>query len=213
MNKDTIKIKQLEFIRKLASMAAAHPKYNAEFAEKVKAFFAALSTEQQDAAANIKAAAFMQIARNSAMLMEVRDLVSTLTDPKANCPGRTEEARRLLPLLDAYLGQPSAAPVQPQEQPKPVAWQVLNMRHPKMPAAVHASYPAFSEGDVNLRIVPLYAAPVQPASKPEVWMLTFDDERHFTMDPRIADEWRKLRSDPDDIVALTRCATSKEAQS
>lgn len=56
-----------------------------------------------------EAAAFMQIAKDSKMLFEVRDLISTLTDPKANCPGRTEEARRLLPLLDAYLHQPVAA--------------------------------------------------------------------------------------------------------
>jgi hypothetical protein len=51
-----------------------------------------------------KAAEFMIAARNATMFQDVRELISTLTDPKANCPGRHIEARRVLPLLDAFLG-------------------------------------------------------------------------------------------------------------
>lgn len=52
-----------------------------------------------------KAAEFMVAARHAAMFLDVRELISTLTDPEAKCPGRHIEARRVLPLLDAFLGE------------------------------------------------------------------------------------------------------------
>ncbi|MFM0435946.1 hypothetical protein PQQ84_05760 [Paraburkholderia strydomiana] len=55
--------------------------------------------------AEAKAADFMVAARNAQMFQDVRELVSTFTDPKANCPGRHLEAQRVLPLLDAFLGE------------------------------------------------------------------------------------------------------------
>lgn len=58
--------------------------------------------DEQEAKA--KAAEFMVAARNAQMFQDLRELISTLTDPKANCPGRHLEAQRVLPLLDAFLG-------------------------------------------------------------------------------------------------------------
>jgi hypothetical protein len=55
--------------------------------------------------AKAKAAEFMIAARNASMFQEVRELVSTLTDPQASCPNRHVEARRILPLLDSFLGE------------------------------------------------------------------------------------------------------------
>jgi hypothetical protein len=66
----------------------------------------AQSAEQDERReAKEKAAEFMIAARNATMFQDVRELISTLTDPKANCPGRNLEARRVLPLLDAFLGE------------------------------------------------------------------------------------------------------------
>lgn len=57
----------------------------------------------------------------------------------------------------------------------------------------------------------LAAAPVQPASKPELWMQKFDEERHFTTDPETAKVWLARCVSPYEVVAFARCATSKEA--
>jgi hypothetical protein len=55
--------------------------------------------------AKAKAAEFMVAARNATMFQDVRELISTMTDPNAKCPGRHLEAQRVLPLLDAFLGE------------------------------------------------------------------------------------------------------------
>jgi hypothetical protein len=52
-----------------------------------------------------KAAEFMVAALNATMFQEVRELISTMTDPNAKCPGRHLEAQRILPALDAFLGR------------------------------------------------------------------------------------------------------------
>jgi hypothetical protein len=75
-------------------------------AEAYQAHLEAQSAEQDERReAKEKAAEFMIAARNATMFQDVRELISTLTDPKANCPGRNLEARRVLPLLDAFLGE------------------------------------------------------------------------------------------------------------
>lgn len=58
-----------------------------------------------EASAKEKAAELMIAARNAQVFGDVRDLISTLTDPYAKAPARHIEAKRVLPLLDAFLGE------------------------------------------------------------------------------------------------------------
>ena len=59
--------------------------------------------EEEKAVASITARTYVKISVNSEMLIEVRTLLSTLTDPNAYTPNRADVARELLPRFDQYL--------------------------------------------------------------------------------------------------------------